>query len=129
MTAPAVVIHVGSPYGKDGPANGVELDGDLPRVSSAGRPEMKGDFAGAQDGGFCPHELHRRFPSQWSAAMQTAYRGPRQIPRICLDFGVDARTARDWISGTVGCNGRHVVNFTRRHPEIASAYLYNMAAE
>lgn len=129
MTSPAVVIHVGPSYGQDGVTHSVELDGELPRVSSAERPGMRGAFAGAPGGGFCPHELHRRFPSQWSAAMQAAYRGPRQIPRICLDFGVDARTARDWISGTVGCNGRHVVNFTRRHPEIASTYLYGMAAE
>lgn len=117
MTAPVIVhVNLGS-YGQD-----ELLKADVPSGFSVGEKSEQG-------GSLDPYQAHIEWPSLWAEFLRRAFAGPMMSERIALAFQVSERTARKWLNGQGGCNGRHVRVAVDLDREAAMQTLFHMAAE
>lgn len=115
---PSVVVYVnGSPYDHPAHLQVVPPSGDLPEPAAKNPAAMD------------PYRAHLEWPAMWSDYLHGAFAGPMKSERIAVAFQVSERTARKWLTGEGGCNGRHVrVAMDYDRPR-AMRTLFDMAAE
>lgn len=86
------------------------------------QPDLsQGDFPGL------PADLHgirRCFPDRWADFLRSHFRNHQYV---AVFFGVDDRTARDWLSGRHGVNSAPVIFALRSIPGAVAALLEQAA--
>jgi len=93
-----------------------ELSSDFPHDSHT-RLVRGGDPVRRLD----PHAIARDFPRRWQAFVMLNYPNEREVMRT---FQVDYRTARNWLSGKGGVNGRYTGIAMADKPVAAFQMLY-----
>jgi hypothetical protein len=90
-------------------------------IATTDRPDLsQGDFPRPAD----LQGLRRCFPGRWADFLRSHFRNHQHV---AVFFGVDDRTARDWLSGRHGVNSAPVIFALRSIPG-AVAELLEQAA-
>lgn len=67
------------------------------------------------------HGLRRRLPDEWAAFLRAHFKADVQL--IEVFFGVDRKTAKDWLAGKHGVNGAPLLLLIRNNPAARRHFL------